>query len=184
MNKRNLRWITASTLVAEGFLMAFSLAPRSLAAEGDSEQVSNMLSETRSLAFQLRNDTAAMESFRRMNLDPMSHKVAINEIRDQINALGRQVNKLKALEAEAAPWQRTAIQRIDPYLEELGGYTSAIIERLNGDRTHTIVDYNDYLQANADYASDLYATLTDFAAFGNARGKVEDLGTKLEIPQR
>jgi hypothetical protein len=125
-----------------------------------------------------------MESFRRMNLGAATHGLAINEIKDEINQLGRQFGRLKALEGEASPWQRTAINRIEPYLAELGGYTSAVIERLSGDRTHTIADYNDYLQANADYATDLAAMLNEFVDYGNSRGRVERLGGKLEVAPR
>jgi len=184
MSKRSLTWI--STLLTGGLLTALTLVPTVLsAAEAagaqESEQVSKLLSETRNMAFQLKNDAVTMESFRRMNVSTISHAAAINQIKAEINDLAGQVNKLKALENEAAPWQRVAINRIDPYLDELAGYTTAVIERLNGDRTHTLTDYDDYLQANADYATDLAAMLGDFVDYGNAKGTRERLGAKLEI---
>jgi hypothetical protein len=177
-----------SALIAGGVLLALSFAPIVRAAEpaatGDSERVAKLLVETRDTAVQLKINAVTMESFRRMNLDSTSHALAINEIKSEVNELGRQFARLKALEAEASPWQSVAINRIEPYLGELGGYTAAVIERLNGDRTHTFADYDDYLVANADYATDLVTMLTDFVDYGNSRGRVERLGGKLEVPAR
>jgi hypothetical protein len=183
--KRSLKWAGASALFAGGILMAFSFAPTLLAAEQagfkDSEQVSKLLAETKTTAVQLKSDALTMESFRRMNVSAQSHATAINQIKADINELGKQVAKLKGLEYEASPWQTAAIERIYPYLDELSGYTTAAIERLSGDRTHTLADYDDYLQANADNATNLAAMLGEFVDFGNARVKAEQLSGRLEV---
>lgn len=165
-------------------LAGFLVPPPALkaAANPDSEQVSRLLSEAKTMAFQLKEDAVAMESFTRSNASWESHAAAINQIKEHINVLGRQVGKLKAAEGSASPWQKTAIDRIDPYLDEMGGYTTAVIERLNGDRKHTIADYKDFLEANADYATDLAAMIGDFVDYGNAKDRAERLGAKLEVP--
>jgi hypothetical protein len=180
MNKRNLTtWLGTCALLAGG-LVTPSLA-RTVTNTPDSEQVSKLLSEAKTMAFQLKEDAVTMESYTRMNLSWQSHATAINQIKDHINALGQQVTKLKAARDTAAPWQKTAIDRINPFLDELGGYTTAVIEHINGDKKHTIADYNDYLQANADYASDLASMIADFVDYGNSRQRVDRLGAKLEI---
>ena len=165
-------------------LAGFLVPPPALnaAANPDSEQVSRLLSEARTMAFQLKEDAVAMESFTRSNASWESHAAAINQIKEHINVLGRQVGKLQTAEGGASPWQKTAIDRINPYLDEMGGYTTAVIERLNGDRKHTVADYKDYLEANADYATDLAAMIGDFVDYGNARDRAERLGAKLEVP--
>ena len=56
-----------------------------------------------------------------MNVTWESHAVAINQIKDHINALTRQTAKLKDARSTGSPWQQTAIDRISPFLEELGG---------------------------------------------------------------
>jgi hypothetical protein len=68
-----------------------------------------------------------MESYTRMNVSWQSHAEAINKIKDHVNALTQEVAKLKAVRESASPWQKTAIDRINPYLDELGGYTTAVI---------------------------------------------------------
>lgn len=177
MNKRNRMGFPAVLLA--GF-MAFPAAM--FAAEvPDSEEVSKLLSEAKTMAFQLKEDAATMESFTRMSVSWQSHAASINAIKEHINQLGRQVTKLKNAESQASPWQKTAINRINPYLDELAGYTSAVIEHLNNTRKHTLDEYRDYLEANADYASDLAAMVADFVDYGKAKDRTERLGTKLEI---
>jgi len=182
MFRRNaVAWMGSAVLLA-GCFMAFT--PQAAAKSGnasDSEQVSKLLSETKTMAFQLKEDAATMETFSRMDVSWESHKVAINQIKEHVNALGKQVAKLKAAEASAPPWQATAIDRINPYLDEMVGYTTAVIEHLNGDKRHNFAEYKDYLEANADYSADLASMVADFVDYGNAKQRVERLGDKLEI---
>jgi len=120
-----------------------------------------------------------------MNVSWESHAVAINQIREHVNALEKQEAKLKGARAEAAPWQKTAIDRIVPYLDELEGYTSAVIERLTDQPKRLFTDeYKDFLAANPDYATDLAAMIGDFVDYGKTRDRMERLGNKLEIRRR
>lgn len=178
MRKRNaIAW----TIPVAAVLASYTVSPIARAAETpDSAQVSALLSEAKTMAYQLKEDALTMESFTRMNVSLETQKVEINKIRDHVNALARQAAKLKEAEPGAAPWQKTAIQRIDPYLDELGGYTSAAIEHINA-RQHNPAEYQDYLEANADYASDLCAMISDFVSYGKNRQRVERLAAKLEI---
>jgi len=151
----------------------------------DSEHVAKLLSEAKTMAFQIKEDAVTMESFTRMNVSWESHASAINQIREHVNALEKHEAKLKDARSAAAPWQKTAIDRIVPYLDELEGYTSAIIERINAEPRRLFTDdYKDFLQANADYATDLAAMIGDFVDYGKTRDRVERLGNKLEIPRR
>lgn len=181
MNKRNsTAWIGTMALLAGCFVT--SSVSRAATYTLDSEQVSKLLSEAKTMAFQLKEDAVTMESYTRMNVSWQSHAAAINQIKDHINALGQQVTKLKAARDTASPWQKTAIDRINPFLDELGGYTTAVIEHINGDKRHNLEEYKDYLEANADYASDLASMIGDFVDYGNSRQRVDRLATKLEIP--
>ena len=174
MNRKSFVWAAVA-----GFLLASSAVQ---AAEvPDSEQVTKLLSEAKTMAYQLREDAVLMETFTRQNVSWQSHSAAIATIRDHVNALGRQEQKLKDAKASAAPWQRTAIDRIAPYLDELTGYISAAIEHIN-EKQHTLAEYNDYLEANADYATDLANMIANFVDYGKARQRVDRLGAKLEIP--
>ena len=181
MNKRIPKlWMGTPAILLAGWAGAANAA-----AVPDSEHVAKLLSEAKTMAFQLKEDAVAMEGFTRMNVSWESHAVAINQIRDHVNALEQQETKLKEARNVAAPWQRTAIDRIVPYLDELEGYTAAIIERLNTQPKRLFTEeYKDFLQANADYAADLSAMIGDFVDYGKTRDRMERLGNKLEIPRR
>ncbi len=182
MIRRLITWMTAPGLLLAGFLMIPAQSKASNAP--DSEQVSKLLSEAKTMAFQLKEDAVTMESFTRMNVSWESHAAAINQIKDHINALGRQEASLKEARSEGSPWQQTAIDRITPFLDELTGYTYAVIEHLNGEVKHTPAEYKDYLQANADYATDLARMIGDFVDFGRSKDRAQRLADKLEIPNR
>jgi hypothetical protein len=166
-------------------LLAGWTGPASAAVVPDSEHVAKLLSEAKTMAFQLKEDAVTMEGFTRMNVSWESHAVAINQIKEHVNALEKQEAKLKDAKAAAEPWQRTAIDRIVPYLDELEAYTTAVIEHLNQQPKRLFTDdYKDFLEANADYATDLAAMIGDFVDYGKTRDRLQRLGTKLEIPKR
>jgi hypothetical protein len=72
-----------------------------------------------------------------------------------------------------------------PYLDELEGYTSAVIERINDQPKRLFTDeYKDFLEANADYATDLAAMIGDFVDYGKTRDRLERLSNKIEISKR
>jgi len=168
-----------STLLLTGFLMS-SFAVKAAGAP-DSEQVSKLLSEAKTMSFQLKEDAATMESFSRMNVGWETHAAAINQIKDHVNALGKQAAKLHEAKATASPWQKATIDRINPLLDELVGYTYAVIEHIK-DRKHDLAEYQDYLETNADYASDLAALIGNSVDYGKAKQRMERLAAKLEIP--
>jgi len=178
---RNLVWAAPLALAAAGFLV---ILPTLKAAEvPDSEHVTKLLSDAKTMAFQLSEDAAMMESFTRVNVSWESHAAAITVIKEHVNELGRQEAKLKEARADAAPWQKTAIDRIMPYVDELGGYTSAVIEHINAEpRRLNTAEYKDYLEANADYSSDLAAMIGDFVNYGKNKARFERIGDKLELP--
>lgn len=172
-------WSGAALLIPAGFALA---APTNEVP--DSEQVSKLLSETKTMAFQLKEDAVTMESFTRMNVSWETHKVAINQIKDHVNALLKQEARLQDARAVASPWQKAAIDKITPYLDEMEGYTLAIIEHLNGQTKHTLAEYKDYLEANADYASDLAAMIGNYVDYGKNKERMASLGAKLEVPEQ
>jgi small-conductance mechanosensitive channel len=149
----------------------------------DSEKVSKLLSETKTMAFQLKEDAATMETFTRNPVSMQTHAAALLAIKDHVNALAKQNMKLQEAKAEASPWQRTAIERIAPYVDELGGYTSAAIEHVNKTQQHSVAEYNDFLEANADYSSDLASMIANFVDYGRAKYRMDRLGGKLEVPR-
>ena len=76
-------------------LLAGWAGKASAAVVPDSEHVAKLLSEAKTMAFQLKEDAVAMEGFTRMNVSWESHAAAIDQIKDHVKALEKQEAKLK-----------------------------------------------------------------------------------------
>jgi hypothetical protein len=181
MNRRKpIAWVGGLAVWA-----GLAAAPAIWAAVPDSEHVNKLLADAKASALVVKEDTAAMEGFARMDVNWETHAVAINQIKDHLNALERAAARLDEVKDEAAPWQRTAINRMTPFLDELEGYTLAVIERITEQPKRLFTpEYKDFLAANADYAADLATMISNFVDYGRTREKVERLAAKLEIPAR
>lgn len=75
-----------------------------------------------------------MESFTRSNVTWESHAAKIPAIKDHVNKVGETVAKLNQASTAASPWQKAAIDRVNPMLQELAGNTTSIINHLNNER--------------------------------------------------
>jgi len=179
--KKYLYIAWAAPLAAAGFLI---FAPTMKAGDvADSEHVNKLLSEAKTMAFVLKEDADIMESFTRSGVSWEAHAAQVTLIKEHVNDLYKQEMKLKEARATAAPWQKTAIDRIMPFIDELGGYTSAVIEHLNASpRKLNTAEYKDYLEANVDYSADLAAMIGHFVDYGKTKERMERLTNKLELP--
>jgi hypothetical protein len=149
----------------------------------DSEQVSQLLSDAKTEAFQLKEDAATMHMYSMSGLHWETHASTVTSIKAHINAVGRQLAKLEAARATASPWQQTAIDRIRPLLKELASNTDTIINYLNKNpgRLQTS-EYKEFLEANADQSEQLAAMIGDFVDYGKTKQRLERLREKLELP--
>src|SRR5450755_3768122 len=100
--------------MALGFLV-FSPVMRA----SDSTEVSKLLSEAKMQAFELKEDAATMETFSRQDVARETITATVSQIRESINAVGRELAKLDAVRDSAAPWQKMAIDQMRPLLREL-----------------------------------------------------------------
>jgi len=183
MKPQSTVWMTVAAFIGAA-VTVFSPAIKAADVQ-DSEQVSKLLSEAKTMAFQLKEDAETMESFTRSYAGWESHAIAITQIKEHVNALERQAGKLKDARNAASPWQKTAIDRITPFLDELEGYTSAVIEHINEHpKMLSTPEYKDYLEANADYAGDLAAMIGDFVVSGRTKQRFQALTNRLEFPAR
>lgn len=153
--------------------------------QADSQEVSDLLNRARSEANQLRTDATEMESFTRSNLDWQTEASKINRIKEDVNAVGRTVAKLKDEESMASQWQKTAISRITPLLQELASTTTDVINHLNKDRGRNLnsQEHRDMLKMNADLSGDLATVVSDFVDFGKTKARFYELRQKLEISE-
>jgi len=170
-------------------LVAFvSMWPALRAADNpsDSKEVSDLLSEAKTEALQLKDDASTMESFTLSNMNWQSHSAKAQEIKEHVNNLGKTVAKLNQARGSASSWQQTAIDRVNPILRELAANVQATIEHLNKDRTHPLqtTEHKDYLKANAELSTRIATLVSDFVDYGETKAKFEQLSQRLEVSDR
>jgi hypothetical protein len=157
-----------------------SVAPTAFAAQPqkDSQEVSGLLSDVKSEAVQLRNDTEEMKSFTMSKLTWQSHAAKITEIKGHVNNAGELLMKLNNARGSASPWQQDAIDRITPLLKDMAASVTSTIEHLakNPGRLQT-APYKDYVTANDELASDLAKLISDYVDYDKtAKGRADELG--------
>lgn len=174
----------APALVAFTFL---SVATRLRSAQSatDSAEVSRLLSEAKTEAVQLKQDTEHMKAFARTKTSWQTHAASLDQIKGHVNELGKLVIKMNDAKAEASPWQQQSIDRITPLLQELAANVSSTIKHLNENQNRLMhPPYPDYTAASAEYASELSQLISDYVAYGEAKHKSEELTDKLEAPAK
>jgi hypothetical protein len=152
----------------------------------DSKEVSDLLAQAKGQAGQLKLDAADMETFTRTNVTWESHAAKITAIKDHTNKVADTVAKLNQLHDTASPWQKTAIDRVNPLLQELASNTTAIIDHLNkekGGRLNT-PEHKEYLKSNAELAANLSSTIGDFVDYGKTKAKFDKEARELEVSER
>jgi hypothetical protein len=149
----------------------------------DSEQVNQLLSDSKTQAYQLSLDASTMESYTRSTgVSWQTHGVAVMQMKEHINAAGRTLAKLDDARKSASPWQATAIDRIKPLLKEIASNTESVIAYINKNPSRLFTtDYKDYIEANSDTASVLAGLVSDFVNYGNTKDRTERLRQKLEL---
>jgi N-acyl-D-aspartate/D-glutamate deacylase len=175
---------TGSPLFAFLVVGIVAISPALRAADiPDSEQVSKLLSEAKTQAFQLKEDASTMESYTRSNASWESHSAAVAQMKEHTNAAGRTLTKLEDARHTASPWQATAIDRIKPLLKEIATNTETVIDYINKSPKRLFMsEYKDYIETNSDVSSELAGLIADFVDYGNTKNRLERLTTKLELP--
>lgn len=178
---RNIRASSLGMTMLAG-CVAFAM-PLWAAGAPESDHISQVLSDAKLQAFQLKEDADKLESFTHSNAAWETHSDVISRIREDVNKMGRLLATLQNDRASAAAWQQTAIDRVMPVAKELASNTTAAIERLNKNpRLLNTPDYQNYLEAIGDSANNLAGTISNFVDYGKTRQRLERLAAKLELP--
>jgi hypothetical protein len=164
--------------------LALTLIPVICSAQAskDSKEVSELLSDIKSEAVQLKHDAAELQSFTKSKLSWESHTTKVLEIKDHVNNSGSLLRKLDTARGSASPWQQQAIDEITPLLKELAAGVTSTIEHLNQKPAllHT-GPYAEYLSANYEHARSLAELISDYVEYGASKAKSEELASKLDV---
>ena len=171
-------WVVTRALLFGGFLMI----PAICSAKGDSAEINKLLADANSHAIQFRADSEKMTAFAHAKSGWENYATQLQSIKEHVNATGKVLASLKAARDSGSLWQQTAIDRITPLLKEMATNTETVIATLNkNQRKVHLKEFQDYVQANYDVASELSHVISDFVDYGNTKIKLERLAAKLEI---
>ena len=131
--------------------------------------VSSLFQDAKATADQLKRDVIEMESYARSALSWRSHAAQITKIKDHINKAGQIAAQLEKSRSSAQPWHETAIERVTPLIRELASNTSAMIERINQQRSMTDPAYNAFLKSNEDLATELSNLISDTVEYDKTK---------------
>ena len=148
----------------------------------DPKEITQLLDDVMLQVADLQRDSDELESFTRSNLSWQSHAEELTRIGDQINTLGKTLQKLESMRSSASPWQREAMDRIIPLAKKLAANTTAAIDHLNKNPTHlNDPQYQEYLKSNAEVARNLSSLVKDFVEYGKTKSTLETLEARLEV---
>lgn len=100
------------------------------------------------------------------------HADELTEAREQINAIGKRLDRLQAIQSAAAPWQQNAIDEIVPVAANVAAHTQSALEHLNESRGFLYAPaYADYLAGIAQHSSELKSTVDAHLEFANTSGQ-------------
>jgi len=182
---RRLRFVPITAL-AMSAMFSVAQAGATPGATPDSEQVTGLLSETKTHAFRLKEDAEALQSFTRTGgVSWQTHAAVVTRMKEDINEAGRKLTTLDEAKNSALPWQKTAIDRIYPLFKELAGNTEKAIQYINEKPGRLFQEpYKEYIEANADLSVDLSQMISDFVEYGTSEDRLGELAKKLELPAK
>jgi hypothetical protein len=148
----------------------------------DSPEVSELLTQAKSHALQLKDDSDLMHKWALMKLSWETHAAQITTIKDHVNKLGKALQQMDQRRKWASPWQKEAIDRITPLARELASNVENTIEHINNNQNRLhMPEFKDYLSANYELASSLSGLISDFVSYGKSKANYERLGSTLEV---
>ena len=151
----------------------------------DSEQVLKLLSDAKVEAAVLQRDTSELNAFTHSGVSWQSYAGQLAQIKTHVNKVAAIIQELNDLRVIASPWQKIAIDRVNPLLKELAANTQLTIAKLSGNPNLVhMAPYNEYVAAHYDLAVDLASMIGDFVEYGKTRAKFEALTRRLEMPEQ
>jgi DNA repair exonuclease SbcCD ATPase subunit len=166
-------------------LMLFSVPVLVLALQEENGEVSQILQDARDKAAVLSRDADEMETLTRSDVSWQSHASMLDTMKDDVNDLAQDVQKLTAERDKASPWQRQAIDRMVPMMKELAANTTAALNHLKDLQKRPVsLEYANYLRQNSETSKQLSELISSVVQYDQTRAKLEKLEQKLEPSTR
>jgi hypothetical protein len=178
-NSRAMRPGLAFVVVA-----LFALAPAVASARTvrDSEEFSRFLAGAKTEAAQVQQTAEEMFALKFSKVSWHTQAAKLEELKTHVNKLGEFVVNMNNAEAPS-PWQSQAIRDVTPMVEELAANVTMAIFHLDDSRdAYVFSSFPEYVEANAELASNTAALLSEYAEFSEAKQTVDDISFELELP--
>lgn len=148
--------------------------PARTAPQPDSPQITELLKQAQTQAAGLEKDAHALVTFQRSNISWSTHMAQLDQMRQQINAVGKLDTQLRDARGTGSPWQQTAIDRVNPALRELADNLQATIQHANDHQKELrLPAFAELVQTNADLAEILNETIRDAVNYGQRKQEYE-----------
>jgi hypothetical protein len=134
-----------------------------------------LMADARTMAVQAKEDAGTMEAFGQLDIKWEAHAGTVAQMREHVVAMNEVASELKALEETATPWEKTVIDRIEPYMTELAADNEAVMDEFDAHSSLFGTPASSaYLKANFDSATYLSALVVNFVENGTLRQVIQD----------
>lgn len=180
MSHRGMLRFAEYAFVISTLLLAVPV--RAVETTDENPEITRALADAREKAAVLSRDADEMESLTRSDVSWQTHASMLETMKEDVNEMGKIVQKLEASRDSASPWQRQAIDRMVPLMKDLAANTSAAINHLNQERSRPMSgEYADYLRQNAQTSRELSDMISSFVQYDQTRAKLDKLEQRLEV---
>jgi DNA repair ATPase RecN len=182
------RWMIAKgAAIASSFALLSPLALANSTCLGDrtvaqpqiAEQLDTFERTAASTSSQLDSYASAA---RHNNLSRQLHARNLNQARENVNLLGKQLRELETLDPQGTDLQRAAIREARPHLEQLVDQVQAAIVTLNeGGTSHRLPDFSHAVNGMYKQADSLYTKVDALTDFEKACQRAVDVTARHDI---
>lgn len=168
-------------------VLAFLLVPplahpqqpnRAAAAETD---VETLLSDARSQASLLRSDISTLDFLVAPGGVAQERTAVLQLYREHVTKLRDQATRLSAARQNASRWQRVAIDRIIPLMQEFASSaeTAIAVVRTPQDRSGS-PEFRKYIKAQSDLGDEFYRLISAWVDYSKTREDLDQAAAKIE----
>jgi hypothetical protein len=124
-------FLPAGLLAADHNCNPAALTPESYTHDF-AKEADQLLTQVRTQAYEVKKDSDGLATLSRFNqVDWQSNSESLNDIREDVNAMGKTLCRLNQIRSAVLPWQQQEIDRIRPALVELADSTGEAIKLFN-----------------------------------------------------
>lgn len=143
-------------------------------------EATQLLQRMQVQAMQVRDQIDDVRSMTRSGdwIDWRSHADILSQVRDGVNRMGEEICQLQSMRRTVLPWQKRAINRIQPAIIELANYTGKALALTRGEENANFSspDYTTDLIVMFQESDRITRTAGDLIQFAKAQQDLRQLG--------